>query len=119
MPARFVILHHASSQGEHWDLMLEHGDALVTWQLAREPVDATSLPIRAVRIGDHRKAYLDYEGPISRGRGRVRQVDGGIAAIQELTADRCEFVLDGRRLTGRFRLAVIADVWWLARAEDG
>ncbi len=106
MPARFVILHHRLDDGEHWDLMLEHGDILLTWQLLREPVDASSLPIPARRIGAHRKAYLEYEGPVSGGRGTVRRVDAGTVEIQELTEATCRFSLDGGRLKGAFLLGL-------------
>ena len=77
MPLRFVILHHTVHGGEHWDLMLEQGNTLLTWQLLREPFELASLPIPARRIGDHRKAYLDYEGSLSRNRGDVRRVGEG------------------------------------------
>ncbi len=38
MASRFAILHHKTAGGEHWDLMLERGGVLLTWQLEREPV---------------------------------------------------------------------------------
>ncbi len=104
MSTRFVILHHELGGGEHWDLMLEHGDTLLTWQLFREPLGRPSLPIPARRIGGHRKAYLDYEGPVSGDRGHVRRVDTGTVEIKELTATQCVIDLDGKRLSGRFRL---------------
>ncbi len=34
----------------------------------------------AVRLADHRPAYLDYEGPVSRGRGDVTRVLSGTYA---------------------------------------
>lgn len=77
MPDRFVILHHRQEGSEHWDLMLERGEVLWTWRLDRDPLDPRNYPIPAERIGDHRKAYLTYEGPISGGRGTVRRVDQG------------------------------------------
>lgn len=104
MPARFVILHHRLADGEHWDLMLEHGKVLLTWQLLREPVDASSLPIPARRIGDHRKAYLEYEGPVSGGRGTVRRVDEGTVEIEKASENRLQFRLGGSRLYGYFVL---------------
>ncbi len=113
MSSRFVILHHLLDDGQHWDLMLEHQDVLLTWQLPCEPVDRSILPIPTRRIGDHRKAYLDFEGPISGNRGRVRRVDTGALDIQELTATRCVFELRGRRLTGRFALSRRGDDSWL------
>ena len=107
MSSRFVILHHTVHGGEHWDLMLEHGDVLLTWQLFSDPTASPVFPLRARRIGDHRKRYLDYEGPISGDRGHVTRVDHGvveIAEIEELAVSRVRFRLLGRRLTGAFEL---------------
>ena len=117
MPARFVILHHVLPDGEHWDLMLERGEALLTWRLLREPVDPSSLPIPAEKLRDHRKAYLDYEGPVSGGRGSVRRVDAGTLEFEAATPEGYEIRLDGRRLIGRFRLAAVGGHWILTRAE--
>lgn len=102
MPTRFAILHHRLVDGEHWDLMLEYDDVLLTWQLAREPTGSRTLPIPARRIQDHRKAYLEYEGPVSGDRGFVRRVDQGSVRISHLTPRRCRFDLAGERLSGRF-----------------
>ena len=117
MPTRFVILHHQIAGGEHWDMMLEHGEVLLTWQLLREPVDRAGLPIPAKPIGDHRKLYLDYEGPVSGDRGHVRRVGAGTVNIQELTATECVFELSGDRFSGRFRLKAADGEWLLATAE--
>lgn len=117
MPAKFVILHHVLPDGEHWDLMLERGDVLLTWRLVREPVDGSSLPIPAEKLGDHRRAYLDYEGPLSGGRGSVRRVDAGTFEFEAATPDEYEIRLGGGRLIGRFSLAAVDDHWVLANAE--
>ncbi len=117
MSTRFVILHHQAPGGEHWDLMLEHGDRLLTWQLRSEPVARTSLPMTARRIGDHRKAYLDYEGPISGDRGYVRRVDAGTTEFEEVTPDRYVVLLRGQRLSGRFTLTARGDEWVFAVAD--
>ena len=37
MPSRFVILHHRLDDGEHWDLMLEHGEVLLTGEAQVTP----------------------------------------------------------------------------------
>ncbi len=118
MPSRFVILHHSHADGEHWDLMIEQGDALLTWQLLREPVGRSSLPIAAKRIGDHRKAYLDYEGPVSRDRGRVRRVDAGTVEFEKSTSDCYILSMTGSRLSGRFSLLESGNDWILAEAPD-
>lgn len=97
--------------------MLEGEDALMTWQLLREPVDRRCLPIPARRIGDHRLAYLEYEGPVSRGRGSVVRADAGTVTIEKLTAGRCAFELSACRLSGRFVLVRNeGDRWTLDRA---
>ena len=71
---RFVILEH-DHPVLHWDFMLEIGGVLRTWRLPRAP--STTEPIEAIPLGDHRLAYLDYEGPVSGGRGQVRRWDRG------------------------------------------
>ena len=111
MSLRFVILHHRVTGGEHWDLMLEQGEVLLTWQLEREPIDRAALPILARRIGDHRKAYLDYQGPLSGARGEVRRVDHGWLKLEEIIPNRCVLYLKGERLVGRFSLTAANDEW--------
>jgi hypothetical protein len=103
---RFVILEHDHPE-LHWDLMLEAGAALRTWRLARPPqapgeaIDATALP-------DHRPHYLDYEGPVSGGRGTVKRWDAG---WYEEEGGR--FVLHGTRVCGPVRLAAGAGGVWV------
>lgn len=116
MTARYVILHHEIGGGEHWDLMLERGDVLLTWQLLREPVSPADLPIPAHRIQDHRKAYLEYEGPLTGDRGIVKRVDHGAVTFVVFTESRIEMDLCGERLSGRFRLSGVGDEWSLELA---
>ena len=72
---RFVLLEHDHPE-QHWDFMLEHEGVLKTWRLARMPACAgESIP--ALALGDHRLAYLDYEGPVSGARGQVRRCAAG------------------------------------------
>jgi len=113
MPHRFVILHHCVSGSEHWDLMLEHGNVLLTWQLAAEPVNMSSLPLQARRIGDHRKAYLDYQGEISRDRGHVKRVDAGTIYFEEFTPQKIIARLVGNRLEGSFILTYESGEDWI------
>lgn len=78
MPARFVILEHSVNGGVHFDLMLEVAgqELLRTFQLARWPL-AVGETCACVQLADHRRAYLEYQGEISGGRGSVRRVDTG------------------------------------------
>ena len=77
---RFVILQH-DWRGPHSDLMLEDPAVgrLRTWAV-RPPIDleAESTERLVARLPDHRLAYLDYQGPISGGRGTVLRLARGI-----------------------------------------
>lgn len=112
---RFVILHHQLQDCEHWDLMLEHGDGLLTWQLPLKPDSPDWFPISCRRIADHRKAYLTYEGPVSKNRGTVTRFDSGSVTVLEMTAQICRFELQGLRLSGNFILEHRADADWTLR----
>jgi hypothetical protein len=93
---RFVILEHDHPH-LHWDLMLETADVLATWRLPRVPAVGT---MPATRIGDHRRLYLDYEGPLSGDRGRVTRWDWGTFDELERTANRVTLTLKGQRIAG-------------------
>ncbi len=43
---------------------------------------ASGQAIEIEAIGDHRRAYLDYEGPISGDRGWVRRLRRGVVTVQ-------------------------------------
>ena len=113
---RFVILHHQVENGEHWDFMLEAGGVLRTWQLFREPTGIDAVPLPARRIGDHRKAYLEYEGPLKGGRGQVTRVDQGVYDVESESPGRLVIQLSGRRLRGRVVLQRHGDGWVLDNA---
>jgi hypothetical protein len=113
---RYVILHHVMASGEHWDLMLETGPKLATWQLSSPPPPRADRPIEARRIADHRAAYLEYEGPVSGERGHVRRVDGG--RFRLLMESEHEWVadLEGSVCRGTYRLVRAggqsSDLWF-------
>lgn len=92
---RFVILSH-DHPFPHWDLMLETGDRLRTWRLLEEPAPETSVP--AEPLGDHRRLYLDYEGPVSGNRGHVARWDAGTFECVDDHDERLRIVLHGERL---------------------
>ncbi|MEM6315195.1 MAG: hypothetical protein AAF743_13970 [Planctomycetota bacterium] len=74
---RYVILHHTGYEEDHFDVMVERepGGMLRTWRSATWPIRGPVTPIH-----DHRRKYLDYEGPISGDRGEVRRVASGTCA---------------------------------------
>jgi DNA polymerase Ligase (LigD) len=95
--ARFVLLEH-HWDGVHWDLMLDVGAVLRTWAIDAPIVPGVFLPARA--LGDHRRAYLDYEGVISGDRGWVRQLDSGLYEPRIWTPEWVQVVLSGAQLVG-------------------
>jgi len=96
---RFVVLRHDIPGGVHWDFMLEKGMSLATWSLP-EPPDSAH-PITAEALPDHRLAYLDYEGPVSGGRGSVTRWDRGTYQVESETEAGLTAMLSGERLRGR------------------
>jgi DNA polymerase Ligase (LigD) len=93
---RFVVLEHDWPE-PHLDLFLEAGDLLLAWRL---PADY-SLETASIIWPNtpHRRHYLDYEGVVSGGRGRVIRWDSGEFDWHEhlRTARFC-----GRKLAGLF-----------------
>jgi hypothetical protein len=61
---------------------------------------------------DHRRAYLDYEGPVSGGRGRVVRWDVGTFTLEEESGGRLVLRLAGARLTGPALLEETAAGCW-------
>ena len=107
---RFVILEH-DHPFAHLDFMIECSDKLRTWRLPREP--APDVTLMAEAIGDHRKDYLDYEGPVSGGRGRVKRWDAGTFTVETDSAEELRLSLSGDRVNGTVELRQVkGDVWY-------
>jgi len=83
---RYAILRHepgpASTRPLHWDLMLEQQDGLRTWALPREPSSGAAMT--AAELPRHRRAYLEFEGPIAGGRGHVTRWDEGTYEVLDV-----------------------------------
>lgn len=137
---RFVLLYHECPAGlpraSHWDLMFEQGEVLRTWALAQLPHDWAPLAecsedapgpaetnvLPAEALGDHRPAYLDYEGPLSGDRGDVIRVEAGTFESVEHSPDRWDVTIGGRVLRGRItlkRLSAEGAGWQLTYSPAG
>jgi hypothetical protein len=106
---RFVLLEHDHPH-LHLDLMFEVGEVLWTWQLPSLPADGA--PVEGRRIFDHRLLYLDYEGPVSGNRGRVRRLDRGAYDWLSQAAGRLVAQLSGNQLRGRLELVHLEGERW-------
>jgi hypothetical protein len=112
---RYVILEH-DHPILHWDFMLETGPILRTWRLATAP--APGQVISALFLSDHRLVYLDYEGPLSGGRGKVSRWDSGIFDWLSHQESDVAVHLHGERLQGAATLRQIkGDDWTFVLTE--
>ena len=111
---RYVILEH-DHPFLHWDFMLEAGDVLRTWRLLECPRPGRIIAAEA--LGDHRMAYLEYEGAVGGNRGTVQRWDAGTFA-GSLEEERVEVDLAGGRLSGRAVLQRDAAGRWTFAFSD-
>ena len=106
---RFVVLTH-DHPVLHWDLMLERGDVLRAWRLAEAPLPGVAIAAEA--LADHRRKYLDYQGPVSGERGTVVRWDAGTFCEWHETADAVIAVVNGARIQGMITIRKSADDTW-------
>lgn len=83
LPLATVLLRHELPDGSwHVDWMFAQDraaeDRLITFRLPRRLDElAAGESIQAERLEDHRAAYLEYQGPVSGGRGSVSRLRSG------------------------------------------
>jgi hypothetical protein len=119
MPRFTISRHTGSKEGDHFDLMLEHGEALKTWRIG-SPAFQAKQPAHPIK--DHRKTYLDYEGEVSGKRGKVEIWDSGTYAPEVWSEARILVALTGKQFKGRILLEAPADPaadWSLVDASSG
>ena len=108
---RFVIHDHIT-ENRHFDLMIETGDdLLLTWRIMPSDLDILlmSNEIQAVRIQDHEKYFLDYEGSLSTGNGSIVLFDQGNCKILKRRNNTLNVLLSGQVFIGSIQLTSIKD----------
>lgn len=114
---QFVVQQHRTPDGVHWDLMLEYAGKLWTWRLAIHPAEIQQT-VAAERIADHPIRFLNYEGPVQNGMGRVVIVDKGGLEFRQIEDKKIVCALAGRLLNGLFELRIQnTPLWTFAPAE--
>jgi hypothetical protein len=120
MSLRYAILHHTDWPGhpDHYDLLLQTAPGtsdddrvLRTFSTLRDECPANGVLL--IGNQDHRRLYLDYEGPVSGERGRDRRVDSGECRVEGPSV----FTLTGGRLSGRITLMVRASLTYQLELE--
>ncbi len=78
---RYAVLWHHDIAEPHYDLMFESkpGSDLATWRSLVWPIESQT-PL--IRLRDHRRAFLDYEGQLTGQRGSVQRVASGECELQ-------------------------------------
>ncbi|MEI6234567.1 MAG: hypothetical protein WCT04_16050 [Planctomycetota bacterium] len=118
---KFSLLHHTDWTGhdDHFDLVLQtasgHDDNDTVLKTFSMPSNDCPTGIMIAAVGavmrleprpDHRRLYLDYEGPVSNGRGIIRRVDTGALIWKAGSPDQDEksfrFELQGMFMNGCF-----------------
>lgn len=108
---RFAVLIH-DHPFLHWDFLLEEETGCQSWRLLSDPA-VVSGEIKAEQLPVHRLIYLDYEGPVSGGRGSVVAWDRGTFTWTVHERDLCEVILAGERWRGAVRLKKMDDETWV------
>jgi hypothetical protein len=112
---RSVLLRHETPDGSHHlDWLIERPGCdrehrLIAFRCMEDPLSGRGF--RGERIPDHRVAYLDHEGPISGGRGRVARLWRLPCRVETETPGRLVVVLPG--VSGAIRIEGRAGAnWW-------
>ena len=109
---RFVVQEHRKNQDVHWDLMLEEGEHLATWQTPAPPEQWGDIPLTCQKIFDHRLKYLAYEGSLSDNRGEVRIVAAGTYQPMQITDAQWHVRLESDSISGNLGLHKIREDQW-------
>jgi bifunctional non-homologous end joining protein LigD len=134
-PIFVVQKHQAHRAGLHWDFRLEHGGVLWSWAVRKGPSLDPADKRMAAHVEDHPLEYADFEGSIpddQYGAGKVELWDRGTWQPLDdpeagMRKGELKFVLDGKRLRGRFTLVRLKpragqrghqDNWLLIKGHD-
>lgn len=118
---RFVVQDHIT-ENRHFDLMIEtDGDLLPTWRIMPSDLDRllNGQEIKAVRIRDHEKRFLDYEGSLSAGNGSVKIFDRGNSELLKQNDRNITAAFSGRVLKGTLRLVFLKENEYRVRYFPG
>lgn len=104
---RFALLYHTTTLS-HYDLLIEvkKGAPLVTFSFLPDGLEEikNNNAVTMNRLDDHRNIYLDYEGPLSDGRGSVTAYDRGIVEEYSDNGTVCTCILRGAVIDGKCRI---------------
>ena len=112
---RFVV-HRHQARHLHYDFRLEIGGVLRSWAVPKGPPLEPGIRRLAIQVEDHPLDYIDFAGEIPQGEygaGSVEIWDKGEFGLEKETANRLEFSLRGKKLSGSYVLLHTDDKNWL------
>jgi hypothetical protein len=115
---QYVILRHEGIDSPHFDLMFEksQGGLLATWRSDVWPIEQ---PTPVLRLADHRRDYLTYEGPLTGNRGSVRRVEAGAIEREYCSAGRIDIdLVADLPVKLSFMLNVPGEPHWIAQVRQ-
>ncbi len=111
---KFVIQeHHASKL--HWDFRLEMDGVLKSWAIPKGVPINQKVKRLAIQVEDHSLDFLDFEGEILEGygAGRIFIWDTGPYNLLKFEKKRIEFILHGKKVSGKYTLIHWKNKDWL------
>jgi hypothetical protein len=120
---RCVILEHRHRGGRHFDWLFEHPDwprglhaPLWAGRVERGPgAWSEHERLTVVPLPPHRRVYLDRQGVLTGGRGRVRRVASGWVRPILWRPGRIDLAIDLSIWCGRATLRPLHRALWLAQ----
>ncbi|SPF41582.1 DNA ligase D [Candidatus Desulfosporosinus infrequens] len=129
---RYIVQHHLARR-DHYDFRLEWDGALLSWAVPKGPSCDTRDKRLAIQVEEHPLEYRNFEGTIPKG-----EYGGGVVMLWDegywepngdvedgLRAGVLKFVLNGRRLKGKWALVRLKgkagetkDNWLLLKEKD-
>lgn len=113
--AKFVIQeHHATHL--HWDFRLEMDRVLKSWAVPKGVPTEKGIRRLAIQVEDHDLDYIDFEGEIAEGQygaGKVMIWDSGDYELLARDKKAIEFILHGKKVSGRYVLLFWKERNWL------
>ncbi len=102
----FVVQKH-KARNLHYDFRLEMKGVLKSWAMPKQPPTRKSIKRLAIQVAEHDLTYAKFEGEIPEGNygaGKVEIWDAGTYELVSKDADTTEFILNGKKLVGKYVL---------------
>ena len=100
------IIHYHLTAINHYDLMLEKNNTLLTWQIPQNLFlnFLAEKKIKIKQIKNHRLKYLTHQGFIRTGQGFLEKYDEGKYQIKSWTDQKKIITITGKKIKGQITI---------------